>query len=166
MYYYLANFLLFCIGGSLFEETLKHTFLPRLKSGILKGPFVPIYGIGILIILLVGKWIYEKMDANKKTRYLVIFITVSFLLTFLEWSGGMLIELFFHKVMWNYEEIPLHIGHYIAIPISLCWGLGACIFLRWIKPWTNRCIKKIPKQLVYVVFFLFLLDIVYTFVLA
>ena len=149
MYYYLANFLLFCIFGSLFEESLKLLFLPHLKSGILTGPFVPVYGFGILLILGVGKYIYEKMEASKWKRYVVIFLTVTFSLTLLEWLGGVLIEFLFHKVMWSYKNVPLHIGHYIAVPVSIGWGLGACIFLKFVKPWTDKFLKKIPRCMVY-----------------
>ena len=163
MYYYLANFLLFCIVGSIFEETIKLLWIPHLQSGILNGPFV--YGFGIVIILFIGKWVEKKIKGSKIKRYLVIFLIVTFLLTGLEWLGGMLIECIFHKVMWSYQDVPLHIGHYIAVPISIGWGIGSCIFLLWIKPWTDKLIKKIPRIWVYLVFFLFLFDVFNTFIL-
>ena len=163
MYYYLAYFLLFCILGSFFEETLKAFFLPNLKSGILKGPFVPVYGVGILIILLFGKLVYEKMEGSKLKRYVIIFFGVTIFLTLLEWSSGMLIETLFDKVMWNYDDIPFHFGHYISLPTSIGWGLGACLFLRYVKSLTDKVIKKIPKILTYLVLSIFLFDILYTF---
>ena len=65
MYYYLANFLLFCIVGSIFEETIKLLWIPHLQSGILNGPFVPVYGFGIVIILFIGNWVERHFSFNR-----------------------------------------------------------------------------------------------------
>lgn len=165
MYYYLANFLLFSIVGSLFEETMKFLFFPKMKSGILTGPFVPVYGFGIVIIILVSTWIFKKWKVKEWKQYFVIFLVITVLLTALEWLGGTLIEFLFHKKMWSYKEIPLHFGPYIALPISLCWGLGGCLFLKFIKSHTDLFIKKIPRTVTYFVFLLFLFDNLYTFFL-
>ncbi len=165
MYYYLTNFLFFSMVGSFFEQGMKFFFFKEMKSGILTGPFVPIYGVGIVIILLVWKQILKKMKTKKWIQYLTLFLILTVLLTLLELVSGILIETLFHKTMWNYKKIPFHFGKYIALPISLGWGISACLFLRFIKPLTDSLLKKIPRQLVYFVFFCFLFDYFYTFFL-
>ena len=62
--YYINSFLIYSIIGFLLETTLKTFFIKGMNNGILYGPWIPVYGIGgILIEKIFGKvfWDYSDM---------------------------------------------------------------------------------------------------------
>ena len=95
-----------------------HAFSNR---GALNGPFCATYGIGGVIITLTvheltGFWLF---------LFSMIYATI------VEWIGGHMIEHFWHRRLWNYENRRWNLDGYICVPASLLWGaLGYCI-VRW-----------------------------------
>ena len=69
MYYYINYFFLFSIIGHFIETVLIKNF----TSGILYGWWTPVYGFGVVLILLIGKLI-DKIPLRHKKIY-KIFIT-------------------------------------------------------------------------------------------
>ena len=160
--YYVNIFFLSSFLGYLMETTLKTFVFPSMNNGILHGPWIPVYGFGCVIIILLEKFIFEKFKIKPFFKILLLFIFVILFLTVLEWSGGVLIEKCFHKVFWDYSDLKFNIGNYIALEISLIWGIVSILFIYLIKPVEDLIIKKIPKWLTLVVSFLFIVDLIYT----
>lgn len=157
--YYLNYFFIFSILGHLLE-----TFVySNGESGILFGPWTPVYGIGTIIILL----IYKYLNKNTKNKYLkcfLLFILSSVILTIIEAIGGYLIEFIFHVTFWDYSYYKFHIGKYIALEMALIWGLCSLLVVYFIKPLIDKIISKIPKYLTYVLSILFVIDLINTIV--
>jgi len=154
--FYFNIFWIFAILGY-FEEMLIAYFFAQTKRTLLLGPWMPIYGFGILIVEFINQFGNKlKLRGFKKIIFCFIFSTI--LLTLLELIGGILVELFFHTSFWNYEAIPLSIGPYINILISILWGLGAIIIEYIILPFLTPWIKKIPKWVSYLILILMTID--------
>ena len=160
MKYYLNNFLIYSILGFILETSLKHTIFPGMNNGTLYGPWIQIYGFGVCLIIIIMRFIFNRVKANKFVKTILVFLISAFTLTLLEFIGGHLIELLTNEIFWDYSDLKFHIGHYIALEISLVWGVASIIVMYIIKPLTDKLIKKIPNILTYLVFIIFLVDFV------
>lgn len=160
--YYLNCFFLYSIVGFLFEH-LVYFFMNRHgDSGILYGPWTPVYGIGIIIIILTSNFIFKNLHTSKLFQTFIIFVAVIVLLTTIELIGGVLIEKIFKITFWDYSNLKFHIGKYISLEISLAWGFLSIFVIYVIKPLFDKMIVKIPSWLTFLLLTLFLIDIAAT----
>ena len=143
------------------ETTMKTFIFKSMNNGILHGPWIPVYGFGCIIIILLEKYIFKKVD-NKFLKILLLFISVFISLTILEWLGGVLIEKLFNEIFWDYSDFKFNIGNYIALEMSLLWGIVSLVFIYLVKPVEDLIIKKIPKRLTILVLVLFIIDVIFT----
>lgn len=160
--YLLNYFLIYSILGYLLEGT--YTFIKNhhFSSGILNGPWTPIYGIGAILIILISNKIF-KINANKITKIIITIILLTLTLTFLEWISGILLETFFHKTIWNYTKYKYNIGKYISLEMSVIWMIGTLIFI-YIKPLIDKIEKQISLKLTIFISILFIIDLIITII--
>lgn len=148
------------------ESFLKTFVFHSMNNGILYGPWIPVYGLGGLIILLISSFIFRNFKTSKLLNTIICVVVCMVFLTLLEFVGGILIEKIFHKVFWDYSPLKFNFGHYIALEISLIWGLITLIFIYFIGPLINLIIKKIPKWFSIFLVLIFLVDVVITILLV
>lgn len=157
--YYINCFFVYSIIGFLFEHFVYFIMRHVGDSGILYGPWTPVYGIGIIIIILVSEFIFKNLHATKLLQTLVIFVAVIVLLTAIELLGGILIEKIFKITFWDYSNLKFHIGKYIALEISVAWGLLSLLIVYFVKPFLDKLIMKIPLWISIILIILFMIDI-------
>lgn len=160
--FYINIFLFFSIFGYLFETICSYIFKSGFNSGILYGPWTPLYGFGVIIIMLLSNKFFESLHLNKVVETIIVFVVITIVLTVLEWLGGVLIEKLFHITFWDYSNYKYHIGKYISLEMSLVWGIGSIILIYLVLPWSLNLIKKIPLFITIILIFLFLVDVVVT----
>lgn len=138
------------------ESTLyKNT---KLKpSGALNGPITLVYGIGGIVLILINKYIIDKIKVNKIVKIIISFFIYAILLTLVELICGYLCNIIFDLDMWNYTNKKFNIGKYICLEFIPIWGLLGVIITYVAKPFLDKVIKLIPKDATY--FFLFTLTI-------
>ena len=161
--YYVNVFFVFSFIGFLFENFINIFFNDNFNSGILYGPWTFIYGIGALLIVVLNKFL-AQYDIKKWKEVILFYISISILMTIVEFSGGMLIENIFHLVYWYYKNIRFNYGKYICLEVSLIWGLLATAINYFVFPWINKFIKKIPFWVSILFVVLFILDIAFTLI--
>ena len=159
--FYLNTFLFFSIIGWSYE-TLFHFLEHKMRDNILFGPWMPIYGFGLLSIELINRFL-KKLKINGKKRLMYCFVLSIILLTILEEVGGILIEFFFHTSFWNYESIPLSMGPYVNILVSIIWGILGMILEYIIYPLITPWLKKIPKWVSYTLLLFLIFDNIWSF---
>lgn len=103
--------------------------------GFLFGPYCPIYGFGIILIVALCK------HQNKWIAYLNIFIYSSAL----EYIVSFLFETLFHELLWDYSMLPLSIGTRVSLAFSLIWGLLGMVVLLWVEPFLRRVRERHPR---------------------
>ena len=157
--YYLNYFFIFSIIGHIIESFIYYNG----NSGILLGWWTPIYGIGVVIILLINNLI-SKIKTNKIIRILILFIMSAILLSIIEAIGGYLIEWIFNYSFWDYSDYKFNIGKYTALEMGIIWGLCS-IIVYFIKPFFDKIISKIPKYFTYILIILFILDLFFTIII-
>lgn len=162
--YYVNAFFLYSIIGFIFEVTVSLLKKVKIGSGILYGPWTPIYGIGAVLVLIIYKLLIKYLHFNKIIEILIFLITITILLTLLEWLGGIIIEKIFKVTFWNYSKFKYHIGKYIALEVSLIWGIGALIIVYIINPLIDKINIMIPNYITYILGGLMIVDYILLFI--
>ena len=157
--YLFKFFFITSILGFFIESILWHGH----ESGILYGPWTPIYGIGSVIIVIFSNKIFKKRNINSFLKFILLFVFCFLFLTFIEFIGGVFIEKIFGFSFWDYTKYRFNVGKYICLEMSLLWGFVSCFFV-FIKPFIDRLIKFIPNFVFYILFILFFIDVVCTLV--
>ena len=146
------------------ETSLKYLFFPKLNNGFLYGPWIPVYGFGVCLIIIIMRFVFNRIKLSRPIKIILLFLISTLVLTLLEYVGGNIIELLTGKVFWKYDDLKYNFGHYIALEISLVWGIMSLIITYIIKPIFDRIIKKIPSIITYLVLVLILFDFIFTLV--
>ena len=160
---YLLNcFFIYSILGFLLEGTITLITSNNFSSGILYGPWTPVYGIGAILTIIISNKIFKNMHQNRKIETIVTFIILSIVLTFIEWLGGILIENLFNETMWNYQNYKFNIGKYISLEMALLWGVISIFIIYFIKPIIDKIENKISKYITIILTILFVTDLIIT----
>lgn len=157
--YYINIFFIFSIIGHILENFVYE----HVDSGILFGFWTPIYGCGVLIILLIDH-ILKKFKINKYIFPIILFILCAIFLSTLEYMGGIIIENLFGRIFWDYSYQKFHIGKYTSLKMCLIWGLSSILVVYILKPFLDKFIKKIPKFITFILVFLFIIDLIVTII--
>ena len=107
----------------------------------------------------------DKFKFKGFKKFIFLFFISSFCLSIIEAIGGYIIEFIFNKSMWDYTKLTFNIGKYTAIEMTFLWGIGSLIFVYLLKPLFDKKINKVPRFITYFLVFLFIIDIIFTFVL-
>lgn len=95
-----------------------------INPGFLRGPYLPVYGFGAVLILFVS---YLKIDLLMKMILFLIFTTIT------EFSTG--IVLLKKQIrLWDYSEKKMHYKGLISFSVSLFWLVLALLFYFFIFP--------------------------------
>jgi len=104
--------------------------------GVLHLPFCPIYGFGMLALLLIFR---------KTKSWLLVFFGSIGITTLLELIVSYLAQYLFHTELWNYGLWPLNFEGRISLISSLIFGLMAIAFIKGIWPLTNKLFTSKAK---------------------
>lgn len=160
---YIKQFIFFSVIGYIFERLVGIIMQNDFDSGILYGPYTPIYGFGILIIIYGSDYIFKHLHLKRYQENLVVFGLLFFTITILELLGGILIEKIFGTIFWSYESLKFNYGHYIAIEVSLLWSiLGLIIY--YFKDLLLNLVEKIPNIIYYLFIIAIPIDVIYTII--
>ena len=113
---WLLVFYLYCMLGWCFESTVVSVGQRRLVNrGFLRGPMLPIYGFGAVILLHVSL----PLKQHPVWLYLASMIAA----TVFEYIVGVVMEKIFKVKYWDYSKQRFQFQGYICLRSSLCWGL-------------------------------------------
>lgn len=132
----------------------------NIHSGIFYGPITEVYGFGVITLMLLKKYLLDKLKCNKYLKLLITFILCTISLTIIELIGGNVLNLLFDIDMWNYTKKTFNYGKYICLELSLIWGALGTFFIYYGIDFFNKFIKLIPKKLTYVLIIINIIDII------
>jgi len=156
--YYTKIFLLYSLLGFIMESTLFKIRHSNKHSGIFYGPMTAVYGVGIISIELLNKYFFKKINRNIIIKLLIEFITLTVILSLIEYLGGNILNYLFDIDMWDYSNIKPNFGKYICLQNSLIWGILGTIYIHIFKPFTDKIIKQITKKETYLFLIIFIID--------
>lgn len=99
------------------------------KRGTTFGPWIPIYGVGCLLIL--------ALTHKVRSKPLGVFIISSVSCGLLELLAGLYFDKVMHIRLWDYSNVILNFGNvngYICLRSVITWGLMALLFVYCVLP--------------------------------
>ena len=159
--YYINLFFFFSFIGFIYENIIR--FIPDLEfdSGFMYGPWIPIYGFAIFLIIIVDKFL-KKQKFIKMLEIVLFFVIITILVTILEYIGGHIVYLITKEHYWDYSWSRFNFGKYICLEISIVWGIFATLINYLVYPKIQKIIKRIPQALTLTLISFFLLDLIIT----
>lgn len=157
---WLLLFYIYCFMGWVWESC--YVSLENQKwvnRGFLKGPFLPIYGSGAIVVII--------STLTVENEFILVFIIGMIAATILEYITGAMMEKVFHVRYWDYTKEPFNINGHICLTSSLAWGVFSVLLVRFVNPPIENLIKFIPEVIsevsAYVITIFITIDVVQSF---
>lgn len=135
-------FLIFFIGcliGWLYEEIFY--FVDEgiiVNRGYLYGPYLPVYGVGALLI-------YLLLNRFKKQPILVFLL--SFIITgIVEYLTGLWMWEVYHRRWWDYTGLFLNIDGYVCFRSLFTFAIASLALIYLVVPLIDKLIKKMGNN--------------------
>ena len=133
-------FFIYCFFGWCFESSYVSLCERKpVNRGFLNGPYCPIYGCGVVIVVAVLTPIKESL--------FILFLGSMLLTTVLEFLTGFILEKVFHNKWWDYSDKPFNIMGYVCLKFSILWGLACTFIMKVLHPSIYKFITIIPHVL-------------------
>lgn len=114
-----------------------------VNRGFLNGPVCPIYGFGMLGILLL---LHPLLTVNDLAHNVALYVCGMVLASAVEYLVGWGMLKLFHARWWDYRDKKCNVNGFICLSISLCWGLGTLVACRILHPLVHTLtISLLPK---------------------
>lgn len=141
---YSKLFWIFMVGnvvGFLLETVyaLVTTHQFQVRVGLVFGPFIPVYGLGAVVITLLLYRMYNQKD-------IMIFLASMFIGGAFEYLCSFLQQAVFGTVSWEYSDSPLNIGGRTNLMYAFFWGILGLVWVKDLYPAMSRAIQKIPRK--------------------
>lgn len=107
-----------------------------VNRGFLNGPLCPIYGMGVVGVLLLLLPFSEHI--------LWLFLGGMLLTTLIELLGGWLLDRAFHLRWWDYRSEPYNFHGYICLRFSFIWGIAVVGVVKILQPLLQVFVDIIP----------------------
>lgn len=133
------------------------------NRGFLFGPYLPVYGVGALLILafLRGLSRREWRVGRVNLMPVVVFVSVVVLTTVVELIASYLLEWTTGGWLWDYTRYTIQWQGRICLSASLRFGVGGMIVLYGLQPLFEKGMARLDdkrKPVFWVLFVLFAID--------
>ena len=110
-----------------------------VNRGFLNGPVCPIYGFGMVIVLVALTPLAHSLP--------VLFVGGALLTSALELAAGWILKKVFHTSWWDYSDVPFNLGGYICLKFSLAWGGAVVAVMKGVQPAVAALVRAVPRTL-------------------
>lgn len=125
---------------TIYCSVLEKRLVPR---GFLYGPLCPIYGVGVLMMIL---WFQPLMD-----RPLVFYLVSTVCMSSWEYFVGWFLETTTHIKYWDYSMYRFNLKGRICLWVCLTWGALSFIVLYFIHPYVVSRLSALRGPALYFV---------------
>lgn len=156
-------FFVFCMIGWVWEVFGDLINTSRfVNRGTLYGPWLPIYGTGgLLMLVLLRKWVNKPV---------VTFFAAFALCGVLEYITSFVLELYTGATWWDYSGYFMNINGRICLEGLLVFAIGGCLIIYFVAPILNNKMASLRNKtkniLCIVLVGAFLADLLYALVLS
>lgn len=141
-------FLIYSMIGWIYETVLEVVIYQSgfTNRGILFGPWLPVYGFGaVLFLLLWYRLVYGASLMRKLALIPVIFLLTALTATAVELPTSYILEWVNGSFPWDYTEFAMDFEGRIAVNPSVRFGLGGVLFLYVIQPLLDKARAALGK---------------------
>ena len=119
--------------------------------GFLALPICPIYGSALLAQYFILGTVNEprgllKFAQNQHARIPIYFCMSVLIPTVFELFTGLFFTDIFNLRLWDYSDMNFNTGGYIALYISVMWGIMIFIFMNIAFPLIKRKVFDLPRK--------------------
>lgn len=111
-----------------------------INRGFLIGPYCPIYGIGMLLIINLLK--------NYMESYVVLFILAMVICMAVEYLTSLVMEWLFNARWWDYSNRKFNINGRICLETAIPFGLGGMLIMYVVNPFLTGILDKGSEKLI------------------
>lgn len=130
-------FLLYSFAGWIMETVYCSIRERRLVArGFLYGPLCPIYGVGVLMMIL----FFEPFMKYPVVFYIVAVVVMSAWEYFVSWF----LETTTHIKYWDYSMIRFNLHGRICLRVCLVWGVLSYLMLYFVHPSVEMVMRSLP----------------------
>lgn len=136
MYHYsllqwMLFFYIYCFFGWIIESTYVSVCTGNwVNRGFMRGPVIPIYGTGAIIILFAV--------IPFRISPILVFIIGTIAASVLEFVTGFVMERIYKVRYWDYSDKPFNLCGYICLFNSLCWGVLSILLIYLVHSWVEK----------------------------
>ncbi len=137
---WLFFFYFYCCFGWVFESTYVSLKEKRLVNrGFMRGPFLPLYGTGAIMMLIVSAPFQENL--------ILVYISGCIGATVLEYITGVTMETLFKVRYWDYSDKRFNFQGHICLGSSLAWGLLTILMTQFVHKPFEKLVLGIPLKI-------------------
>lgn len=146
----IVYFSIYCFIGYCLES-LYVSLLQRkwISSGLLKGPFIPLYGIGGCLLVILYPFL--------STHPLISFFIGGLVVTSLELFASYFIECYFHTKCWDYKNHFLNFQGRICLLYFIIWCFLSYVVITFFQPYLFN--KHIVNDMTYILSLIYIIFI-------
>ena len=111
-----------------------------VNRGFLRGPLLPIYGSGAIIILFATLPVAGNLG--------LVWLLGMLAATALEYVTGAAMEALFKVRYWDYSKQKFNLNGHICLSSSIAWGFFSILLVKFIHPPIGRLLADVPSWLV------------------
>lgn len=143
IYSYMLLFTICSFAGWVFESAFAVVKTGKWeRRGFLYGPVCPIYGVGVVSIVLAAKAIGRI--AGMEYDWQQVFFVSFFGSMVLEYATSWAMEKLFHAYWWDYSNMPLNINGRTCVPAACLFGAGGIFALYAVYPAWQDVVAAVP----------------------
>ena len=131
-----------------------------INRGFCVGPYCPIYGIGVLLIV---NFLKDYTDS-----WLVLFVMSMFICMVLEYFTSFVMEKLFKARWWDYSNKKFNLNGRICLETTIPFGLGGLIVMYIVNPFLEGILNLLSSKAIIILgiglMVLFVSDLVISFI--
>lgn len=156
---WLFVFYFYCFFGWCFESSYvslrNHKWINR---GFIRGPFLPLYGSGACLLLLVSRPFLNYLP--------LVYLAGCIGATALEYVTGVAMEALFKVRYWDYSNQKFNFQGHICLSSTLTWGFLTILMTKVIHKPVENLLFRIPQGVLSVLVFVLTVLVVSDFSLS
>lgn len=130
-------FYFYCFFGWVFESCVVSVKNRKfVNRGFMRGPFLPLYGSGAIMMLVVSMPFQEHL--------LLVYLSGCIGATILEYITGVTMEALFKVRYWDYSDQKFNFQGQICLSSSLAWGGLTILMTRFVHKPVEQLVLGIP----------------------
>lgn len=136
---WLLFFYFYSVFGWCFESTYVSIKSKRLVNrGFMKGPFLPLYGSGAIMMLVVSMPFVNNV--------VLVYIAGCIGATALEYVTGVTMEALFKVRYWDYSYKKIQFQGHICLSSTLAWGVMTVLMTYYVQKPIEKLVLSIPED--------------------
>ncbi|NBH26472.1 hypothetical protein D3Z60_11765 [Lachnospiraceae bacterium] len=156
---WLFFFYFYCFFGWIFESTYVSAKSRKfVNRGFMRGPFLPIYGSGAIMMLVVSMPFQDNI--------LLTYIAGCIGATALELATGVIMEALFKVRYWDYSSQKFNYKGHICLSSTIAWGFLTILMTGFLHRGVEKVILAIPYMAVTVITMVVTVYIIIDFTLS